>query len=73
MRNAIITLEQKALCPICAGPMRTCKVNVECEGRVFRCATCALWQSEGYPASGDLGGAAAIPALDAPVYSLSPR
>jgi hypothetical protein len=46
MREAVIVLEQKRLCPICAGRMKTCKVNVECEGRVFRCASCDLWQSE---------------------------
>jgi hypothetical protein len=47
MREAVIVLEQKQVCPICAGRMKTCKVNVECEGRVFRCASCELWQSEG--------------------------
>jgi tRNA(Ile2) C34 agmatinyltransferase TiaS len=46
MREAIIVLEQKRLCPICAGRMKTCKVNVEGEGRVFRCPSCDLRQSE---------------------------
>jgi hypothetical protein len=47
MREAVITFEHR-LCPVCARRMKPCKVNVECEGRVFRCANCDLWQSEGH-------------------------
>jgi hypothetical protein len=47
MREALISLERTRPCPICAGRMKLCKINVECEGLVFRCANCDLWQSGG--------------------------
>jgi hypothetical protein len=47
MREAVISLERTRSCPICAGRMKLCKINVEREGLVFRCADCDLWQSEG--------------------------
>jgi hypothetical protein len=47
MREAVISLERTRSCPICAGRMKLCKINVEREGLVFRRADCDLWQSEG--------------------------
>ncbi len=46
MREAIIVLERTRPCPICEGRMKLCRINVESEGLVFRCARCDLWQSE---------------------------
>jgi hypothetical protein len=49
MREALIVLERTRPCPLCEGRMKLCKINVEREGLVFRCAKCDLWQSEERP------------------------